>query len=258
MTLWPHQAPCLIIGHRGAMGYAPENTLISFEEGIRRGADHVELDVQLSYDGEIVVMHDTSVDRTTNGEGLVRDLPWKRIKTFDAGAWYGPEFAHQYVPSLQDIITRFRDKRTTRRHPLGILIELKTVKGSGGSLADAVVALLEKERFLDRAVVISFDTVALQEVRSANKHLSTGLLYDDKDQKDEKVDRVEQAVAIGAQVILPRKNAVTAKMVAASHRAGLAVATWTPNTKNEMSRMLACGVDAIITNYPDRLRALMS
>src|SRR5205814_1849003 len=132
-----------------------------------------------------VVIHDTSVDRTTNGEGLVRDLPWKKIKGFDAGAWYDPDFAHQYVPSLSDVITRFRNKKTTRNVPLGILIELKTIKGSGGSLADRVVALLEQESFTDRVIVISFDAVALQEVHSANKHIPIGLLFNEE--KDEPI-----------------------------------------------------------------------
>jgi glycerophosphoryl diester phosphodiesterase len=235
------------------MGYAPENTPISFEEAIRRGADWIELDVQLSHDGEIVVMHDTSVDRTTNGEGLVRDLAWSRIKTFDAGVWYGPEFSHQYVPSLGDIISRFRTKKTSRHNPLGILIELKTVKGSGGSLADAVVAQLVKEDFTDRVVVISFDDVALREVRAAHKQIPIGLLY-----QDDKEDRVAQAKDIGAQAILPKKNCVTAHVVSTAHKAGLAVCVWTANTKNEMHRMMTCGVDAIVTNYPDRLRALMA
>jgi len=236
------------------MGYAPENTFASFEEAIRRGADMIEMDVQLSADGEIVVMHDTSVDRTTNGQGLVRDLPWRKIKSFDAGAWYGTEYGHQYVPSLGDVISRFRNRRTARHHTLGFIIELKTIRGSGGSLADAVVALLAKEQFTDRCFVISFDAVALQEVHYANKHIPTGYLY--SDEKDE--SPVEKAKDIGAHAIFPRKTAVTARGVSTAHRAGLAVATWTANTKNEMKRLITCGVDAIATNYPDRLRALMS
>ena len=156
------------------MGYAPENTLVSFEEGIRRGADLLEMDVQLSADNEVVVMHDTSVDRTTDGAGFVRDLPWKKLKTFDAGIWYGPDYAGQYVPSLADVIERFRDRKTTKKHPVGLVIELKTVRGSGGSLADAVVALLQRESFTDRCIIISFDAVALQEVRAAHKTLPDG------------------------------------------------------------------------------------
>ncbi len=253
MTLWPHQAPCLIVGHRGAMGYAPENTYASFEEAIRRGADCLELDVQLSEDGEVVVMHDTSVDRTTNGQGLIRDLPWKKIKSFDAGAWYGPEFAHQYVPSLSDVIFRFRNRKTTRQHPVNILIELKTIRGSGGSLADAVVAVLQREKFMDRAIVISFDAVALLEVRAATKQIATGFLF-----SEEKDSAIDKAKTIGAHAILPKKNVITSKLVTAAHKADLAVAVWTANTKVEMHRMVACGVDAIITNYPDRLRSLLS
>jgi glycerophosphoryl diester phosphodiesterase len=253
MTLWPQQASCLIIGHRGAMGYAPENTLASFEEAIRRGADIIEMDVQLTSDDEVVVLHDTSVDRTTDGSGLVRDLAWKKLKTFDAGAWYAPEFAGQYVPSLTDVIARFRQRKTARNHLVGFMIELKTVKGSGGSLADAVVAILQKEQFTERAFVISFDSVALQEVRSAHKTLPTGLLYSEEGEES----RVTQAKAIGAHALCPRKTCVTSRGVVAAHRAGLAVSSWTANTKNEMKRLIACGVDAVATNYADRLRALI-
>jgi len=253
LNLWPQQAPCLVIGHRGAMGYAPENTLVSFEEGVRRGADLLEMDVQLSADNEVVVMHDTSVGRTTDGDGFVRDLPWKKIKTFDAGIWFGPDSAGQYVPSLTQVIERFRDRKTTKRHAVGLVIELKTVRGSGGSLADAVVALLQRESFTERCVIISFDAVALQEVRSAHKTIPTGLLF--SEETDE--GRVAQAKAIGAQAIFPRKTWVTTRGVAAAHKAGLAVGTWTCNTKNEMKRMMTCGVDAVATNFPDRLRSLM-
>lgn len=253
MTLWPRQAPCLVIGHRGAMGYAPENTLASFEEAIRRGADAIELDAQLSQDGQIVVMHDSSVERTTNGEGLVRDMPWKKLKTLDAGGWYGEEFAGQYIPSLRDVILRFRNRRTARRQPVGLVIELKTVPGLGGSLADAVVALLQEEQFVDRTAVISFDAVALEEVHAADKHVPTGLLY--SEEKGE--SPLHQAQRIGAHALFPRKTCVTARGVVTAHKAGLAVGVWTANTANEMKRLIACGVDAIATNFPDKLRTLM-
>ncbi len=254
LTLWPQQAPALVIGHRGAMGYAPENTLISFEEAVRRGADLIELDVQLSQDGKVVVIHDTSVDRTTDGSGVVRDLPWRKIQALDAGVWYGPDYAQQPIPCLEDVIHKFRNKKTASRHALGFIIELKTIRGSGGSLADAVVALLHKEEFMERCVIISFDAVALQEVRSAHKTVPTGLLFNDESEEG----RIVQAKAIGAQAIFPRKTWVTSRGVAAAHKAGLAVGTWTCNTKNEMERMVTCGVDAIVTNFPDRLRALLS
>ena len=253
MTLWPHNSPCLIVGHRGAMAYAPENTLISFEEAIRRGADHVEMDVQLSKDSEVVIMHDTSVDRTTDGSGLIRELNWKKIRTMDAGIWYGTEYINQHIPSLKEAIARFRNRKTSRRHPVGFIVELKTVRGSGGSLADAVVKILHDEEFTDRAIVISFDTVALQEVRAASKQLATGLLYSEEGDES----RITQAHDIGASALCPRKSSVTARSVSAAHRANLAVNVWTANTKNEMKRMLACGVDAVTTNFPDRLRSLL-
>src|SRR5258708_26264384 len=131
------------------MGYASENTLISCEEGSRRGADLLEMDVQLSSDNEVIVMHDTSVDRTTDGSGLIRDLPWKKLKTFDAGVWFGPDCSGQNIPSLAEVIGRFRDRKTTKKHLIGFVVELKTIRGSGGSLADAWVALLSREHFAD-------------------------------------------------------------------------------------------------------------
>jgi len=211
------------------------------------------MDVQLSADGEVVVMHDTSVDRTTDGIGFVRDLSLKQLQSFDAGTWYGPDYAGQYVPSLDDVIKRFRDRKTTRKHSLGLIIELKTVRGSGGSLADAVVALLGRENFTERVCVISFDAVALQEVRAAHKTLPTGLLFSEEAEEG----RVAQAKEIGVQAIFPKKTWVTSRGVAAAHKSDLAVVPWTANTKNEMKRMMACGVDAITTNFPDRLRSLM-
>ena len=91
MTLWPRQSPCVVIGHRGAMGYAPENTLSSFEEALRRGADLIEMDVQLSADNEVVVMHDTSVGRTTNGEGFsAGSCPGKKLKRWMRARGLGP------------------------------------------------------------------------------------------------------------------------------------------------------------------------
>ena len=134
------------------MGYMPENTLVSFEEAVRRGADLVEMDVQLSADHAVVVMHDTSVERTTDGSGFVRDLPWKKIKTMDAGAWFGPQHAEEFVPSLEMVIGKFRQRKTAKGSPLGLIVELKTVRGSGGSLADTVVALLQREEFIERVL----------------------------------------------------------------------------------------------------------
>src|SRR5204862_7806672 len=157
------------------------------------------------------------------------------IKTFDAGAWYDPEFAHQSVPSLGDVIARFRNRQTTRHHPLGFVIELKTVRGSGGSLADSVTALLQSEQFTDRAVVISFDAVALRELRAANKHLPTGLLY--SEEKEE--SPVVLAREIGAHAIFPRQTCVTARLVSAAHKAGRAVASAPANTENQKNRVIA-------------------
>src|SRR5919197_4354903 len=94
----------LVVGHRGAMGYAPENTLASFELAVEQGADVVELDVHLSRDGQVVVIHDEQLDRTTDGRGLVGDRTLDELKRLDAGSWFDPRFAGQRIPTLHEVL----------------------------------------------------------------------------------------------------------------------------------------------------------
>src|SRR5215471_12590471 len=93
-----------VVGHRGAMGYCPENTLASFERGLELGADWIELDVHLSRDGQLIVIHDETLDRTTSGHGLVRDHTLAELKRLDAGAWFGAEYAGQRIPTLDEVL----------------------------------------------------------------------------------------------------------------------------------------------------------
>lgn len=253
MTLWPRHEPCLVIGHRGAMGYAPENTIVSFEEGIRRGADWIEMDVQLANDGEVVVIHDLSVERTTNGSGFVREMPWRKLRTLDAGSWFQPEFTGERIPILDEVFDRFRNRRTSRGRPVGFVVELKTFPGFADDLARATVRVVSASKVEDRAVVISFDANALGAVKRSRESLPTGLLYSDTEEDK----ALEKARSLEVGALFPRKTAVTHAGVVAAHAAGLVVATWTANTRMEMRRMLHCGVDAITTNFPDKLRALL-
>jgi glycerophosphoryl diester phosphodiesterase len=118
LTLKTKQLSPLKIGHRGAAGYCPENTIASFKKALELGADYLELDIQMTKDGELVVIHDTTVNRTTNGKGRVKDLTLREIQSLDAGSWFHSNFAGEKIPALSEVFDEFAGK-------IGFLLELK-------------------------------------------------------------------------------------------------------------------------------------
>lgn len=234
-----------VVGHRGAMGHAPENTMVSFEMGLALGADWMELDVQLSRDGELVVIHDPTVDRTTNGTGFVRDLSLQELRQLDAGSWFGPEFAGARIVTLSEVLDWARGR--TR-----LIIEIKNGPIFYPGIAERVVACVRDHDMLRDVMVISFDHCAVRQTKDLEPALRTGILY---------VGRVAEpeilAVQSGAEVLMPLSAYVTEDLVTSAHAAGLGVSTWTVNEPDEMRRLISLGVDGIGTNYPDRLRALV-
>jgi glycerophosphoryl diester phosphodiesterase len=241
-----HRRP-LILAHRGASRRAPENTMAAFRLAAHLGADGIELDVQLSQDGEVVVMHDSRVDRTSDGHGRVRDLPLATLRALDAGGWYGPEFAGEPIPTLAEVL-----------HELGprlvLNIELKTAALFGGGLEAEVVRLVEDAALGERVILSSFDPLALWRVRRLNPHLSTGLLYA-PDSPLHVRGRWLQPLARPA-ALHPRWDMLDGPGVAAAHRRGLAVRPWTCDDPDGLRRLVGWGVDALITNVPDLARAV--
>jgi glycerophosphoryl diester phosphodiesterase len=243
----PPQLRPLILAHRGASRRAPENTMAAFRLAAQLGADGIELDVQLSKDGEAVVMHDSRVDRTSDGHGCVGDLTLAELRTLDAGGWYASEFAGERIPTLAEVL-----------HELGprlvLNVELKTAGLFGGGLEVEVVRLVEDAGLGERVILSSFDPLALWRVRRLNPHLSTGLLYA-PDSSLVVRGRWLQALARPA-ALHPRWDTLDGSDVAAAHRQGLAVRPWTCDDPGGLRRLIAWGVDAIITNVPDVARAV--
>jgi glycerophosphoryl diester phosphodiesterase len=235
----------LILAHRGAGRRAPENTMAAFRLAAKVGADGVELDVQLSKDGEVVVMHDSRVDRTSDGCGRVADLTLAELRALDAGGWYAPEFAGERIPTLAEVL-----------HELGprlvLNVELKAASLFGGGLEAEVVRLVEDAGLGERVILSSFDPLALWRVRRLNPHLSTGLLYA-PDSPLYVRGRWLQALARPA-ALHPRWDTLDGLSIAAAHRQGLAVRPWTCDDPDGLRRLIAWGVDAIITNVPDVAR----
>ncbi|MEZ7500055.1 glycerophosphodiester phosphodiesterase family protein [Flavobacterium sp. Arc3] len=224
----------LKIGHRGARGYEPENTLIGFQKAIDLHVDDIELDVHLSADGEIMVIHDETIDRTTNGKGTINQLTLQELKQFQIEK-------NQRIPTLTEVLN-FINQRCD------VNIELKSYE-----TAHKVVALIEKfiaEKHWNYSqfVVSSFDWKALQQVALLNSEIRIGVLTETD---------LDLAVAfakfIKAKSIHPDFHLLTAENTAKLQEEGFEVFPWTVNEQDEIKKIKSFNVNGIISDFPDRI-----
>jgi glycerophosphoryl diester phosphodiesterase len=231
----------LNIAHRGASGTFPENTLSAFRAAIDAGADMCELDVQLTRDGAVVVIHDETVDRTTNGESEVAALTLEEIQRLDAGAKFkGGKVKGERIPTLDEVFAATIGK-------CGLNIELK----AGGVEAQVAAIMQARNAFAD-SIVSSFDWDYLKKIQTLHFNIRIALLAEEKP-----VDLMMNAVAMRAHAINPRWDMVTADLCKAAHERGLKVYTWTVDADARMRALAECGVDGVMTNYPERLRTVV-
>ena len=231
----------LNIAHRGASGTFPENTLSAFRAAIDAGADMCELDVQLTRDGAVVVIHDETVDRTTDGEGEVAALTLEEIQRLDAGAKFkGGTVKGERVPTLDEVFAVTSGK-------CGLNIELK-----GGGVEAQVAAVMQARNAFADSIVSSFNWDYLKKIQTLHFNIRVALLAEEKP-----VDLMMNAVAMRAHAINPRWDMVTADLCKAAHERGLKVYTWTVDADARMRALAECGVDGIMTNYPERLRTVV-
>lgn len=231
----------LNIAHRGASGTFPENTLSAFRAAIEAGADMCELDVQLSRDGAVVVIHDDTVERTTDGKGEVAELTLEELKRLDAGAKFknGP-CKGERIPTLDEVFAATSGK-------CGLNIELKA-----GGLEHQVAQIMRARNALDDSIVSSFDWEYLNKIQQLHFNIRVALLAEEKP-----VELMINAVAMRAHAINPRWDMVTPDLCKAAHDRGLKVYTWTVDADERMRALIECGVDGIMTNYPERLRTVV-
>jgi len=227
-----------IWAHRGASARAPENTLSAFRAAEAAGADGIELDVHLSRDGVLVVIHDDRVDRTTNGSGAVADLTASALQELDAGSWFSPEFRGERVPTLADVFAWAGDRSR-------INVEIKT--------AAAGEAVLELLRHFPgtRVLISSFDAALLEDLRRRDSCLPLAFLVDKKPWQP----LLDRAAASGAEAFHPKRNLVTPHLIAACRKVGMAVNVWTVADPSEANRLRNMGVMGVFANDPERLRA---
>ncbi len=236
-----------VVGHRGAMGSCPENTLGSFGRAADEGADWIELDVHLSRDGVAVVLHDETLERTTSGRGRVDRHSAAQLARLDAGSWYGAAWAAERVPTLEEALAWAKGRG------VGVEIEIKNGPVEHVGIEAAVVAALARTGMTEEALVISFDHTTVKRVKTLSRRTLTGVLYACRP-----VDELGLARRARADVLLPHWSFVTEASVAAAHGAGLAVATWTTSEKAVVRDLLAAGVDAITTDHPGAVRRIVT
>jgi glycerophosphoryl diester phosphodiesterase len=233
----------LTIAHRGASALYPENTLRAFIAAAELGADMCEFDVRMTRDGEVVVIHDATVNRTTDGRGRVAAMSAAAIERLDAGARFGAEFRGERIPTLAEVAQALGARCGGR---CGMDVELKAP-----GLEARVCDILRGCGAMERAIVSSFDWDQLKIVAQQEPRLRLALL-------GEKASAalLDVAAAMHAFAIAPRFDIADAALCAEAHRRGLAVYVWTVDDAPTMGRLIAAGVDGIMTNNPKRLREL--
>jgi glycerophosphoryl diester phosphodiesterase len=244
----------LILAHRGASAYAPENTIAAFRLAHELGADGIELDVQLTRDKIPVVIHDDTVERTTNGKGRVCDLTIAEIARLDAGAWKTNDYAGEPIPTLAQVFDALADwlRPVGRVRACLINVELKTERFFTDGLEQQVLNVIARYGLQDRILLSSFNPLSLRRARAIHRDIPRGLLYDAA--MPLPLRKAWLRFWADPQTMHPEAPMIDAAYMAWAKRKRLQVNTWTVDDPAEAQRLAALGVHAIITNKPDVIR----
>lgn len=237
-----------IIAHRGFSGLAPENTLAAVEMAIDAGAHMVEVDVGMTADGQVICLHDETLDRTTNGRGRPSEHRLEAIRRLDAGSWFSKEHAGERVPTLAEVFE-------TAKGRVLVNVEIKPEAVDHGAAA-AVVTLVRAHGMADQIVVSSFAPEALRRIKVADPAIATASLFNKKLHAG--LDPLEVTTEVGSRGFNIAAGRVTADILDRCHRHGIPVAVYTVNDPDDMRRLVRMGVDAIFTDHPDRLVRVLS
>jgi glycerophosphoryl diester phosphodiesterase len=236
----------LVIAHRGASSEAPENTLAAFSRGLEIGADGFEFDVHMSKDGELVVIHDETVARTTSGSGWVRDMTLSELKALDAGSWFDLRFKGEKIPTLRQVLELIADRSKL------INIELKSGIVIYPLIERKVIEVLGEFNVLDKAIISSFNHYSLRIVKEVESKVKTGILY-----MEGLVEPWIYARRVPADCLHPAFYLIMPEIVRSAHDAGMFVNVWTVDKADDMKKMVVSGVDAVITNCPGEMISLL-
>ncbi len=237
----------MVLGHRGAMGLAPENTLISINTALTHNVDMLEIDIHLSKDKKLIVIHDEKVDRTTDGKGYVYELNSKYIKSLDAGIKFSEKFKGQRVPFLEEIFDLMKDT------DVRLNIEIKNGPIFYNGIEKRIIELIDQYDYYNRIILSSFDHPALKKITQINKKIYTAILYGSN------INNIEEyAEKLEVSAVHPHYYWATEELVKKMHSMNIAVNTWIINEIKDFKKYSKIGVDSIGTNFPNRMQFLNS
>lgn len=237
----------LNIAHRGFSGKYPENTLLAFQKAIEAGADGAELDVHLTKDNVVVVIHDERIDRTTDGEGFVADYTYGELCTFDASATFKGVYGFNKIPTLREYFELVKPVEGFITN-----IELKTGINEYPGIEKAVLDLIEEFGLEDRIIISSFNHYSVMRFKEIKPEIVCGYLTGEWI-----YNFGEYTKSRGVECVHPHFITLNETSVAEIKAQGIRINTWTVNSPEEVRRLYKLGADAVITNYPDMAKAVI-
>jgi glycerophosphoryl diester phosphodiesterase len=232
----------IVVAHRGASRAAPENTLASMKKAVEFGADYAECDVFQTKDGEIVLFHDEEMERTTGKEGMIWDYTLAELKEMEVGSWFREEFRGEPIPTLHEAVQLVKGK-------IKLNIEIK-ISGSDPDIAQKVVDIIRSEGIERECMVTSFEKPVIEKVKKIDPDLITGFIFDEEHPPD--------IFEGNWEYVCSKRNIVDEEFVQQAKQKGKKIFVWTVNYPAEMKKLIALGVDGIITDVPDVLREVLS
>ncbi len=252
----PGNPSVLLVAHRGGAGLAPENTLTSFKNGIALGADFIEMDVHLSKDGAVMVIHDPTLDRTTDAKGRVSDYTMAELQAMNDAAKFPGATLKEPVPTLGQVLDLAK--------PANVRLEVEIKIGADGKpypgIAPKTLDEINARGMLDRVRIMAFEFDTLKEIRGLNPKVFTVALMTTDYFRRKTIDRpaaIVDDVAPFSNAIGVDKNFLTPQLTQEAHNRNLAVGVWTVDTEAEMTKFIKMGVDGITTNRPDILKGVL-
>jgi glycerophosphoryl diester phosphodiesterase len=237
-----------VIAHRGYSGRAPENTLVAFREALELGVDAIECDVRRTLDGEIVLLHDATVDRTTDGSGEVAEMRFDDLRALDAGSWKHERYTGERVPTLSEAIAAIGSRAT-------FIIEIKQT-----GIEDHVVELIRQEGAVHDVLIFAFDHAVAKRVRELEPRIPCAFLTGGTEDHSEDAARelIDLALTANASMLASHHGGVTGAVLRRVRAAGLTLCVWTIDDPPTMRRWIDVGADWIGTNRPDLLIELLA
>jgi len=244
----------LVVAHRGASAYAPENTIAAFELAIELGADALELDLRQTKDSVLVVLHDSNVDRTTNGKGSVNNFTFSQLQKLDAGSWFDQKFTDQKIPSLQEVIDLLDDSTL-------IIIELKEGNETYPGIEERLVELVKQNKIEAQTILKSFDPNVLERLRTIEPDIALLYVYTLRiPWLGMIIDRgvtFDTVYDLDVEYLQPHRFFLSKSFVNDAQAKGFKIISWGVNSTEAINESLEYGVDGIETDYPDKVQKLI-